>query len=58
VLTVTTGNTITQNVAVPAGSSAAGTAAAAIVDNIENILTSKLMQLVQMLQLQVQTQQT
>ena len=42
VLTVTTGNTITQDVAVPAGSSAAGTAAAAIADNIEKYIDFKI----------------
>ena len=42
VLTVTTGNTITQNVAVPAGSSTAGTAAAAIADNIEKYIDFKI----------------
>ena len=39
---VTSGNTITQNVAVPAGSAAAGTAAAAIVDNIEKYIDFKI----------------
>ena len=39
---VTSGNTITQNTAVPAGSAAAGTAAAAIVDNIEKYIDFKI----------------
>ena len=39
---VTSGNTITQDVKVPAGSAAAGAAAAAIVDNIEKYIDFKI----------------